>query len=260
MNHRSWLKWSLLLVSLALLIVSGTMVVRLLRQGEQEQQAFDDLATLVTPQPEAPEAPLELPTDVESAVEEAPSPYAALKEQNEDFYGWLSIEGTEIDYPVMYRPQSKDYYIYRDFYGERSSSGSLYISEICDPDTCDNLIIYGHHMSSGTMFAALDKYKKQSFYEAHPTIRLERLSGVETYEIVFAFTTPVYTGNDFKYYAFARAANEAEFNAYIANCQARALYDTGKTASYGDKLLTLSTCEYSQKNGRMVVVARRMDA
>ncbi|HIQ83072.1 MAG TPA: class B sortase, partial [Candidatus Pullichristensenella stercorigallinarum] len=59
---------------------------------------------------------------------------------------------------------------------------------------------------------------------------------------------------------FARAANEAEFNAYIANCQARALYDTGKTASYGDKLLTLSTCEYSQKNGRMVVVARRMDA
>ena len=104
MKHKSWLKWSLLLVSLALLIVSGTMVVRLLRQGEQEQQAFDDLAALVTPSPEEPEAPLELPTDVETEVEEAPSPYAALKEQNEDFYGWLSIEGTEIDYPVMYTP------------------------------------------------------------------------------------------------------------------------------------------------------------
>lgn len=191
---------------------------------------------------------------------EVHSGLAALHQKNRDCIAWITIEDTAIDYPVMYRPQSKDYYIYRDFYGERSSSGSLYISEICDPDTCDNLIIYGHHMSSGTMFAALDKYKKQSFYEAHPTIRLERLSGVETYEIVFAFTTPVYTGNDFKYYAFARAANEAEFNAYIANCQARALYDTGKTASYGDKLLTLSTCEYSQKNGRMVVVARRMDA
>lgn len=191
---------------------------------------------------------------------EVHSGLAALHQKNRDCIAWITIEGTAIDYPVMYRPQSKDYYIYRDFYGERSSSGSLYISEICDPDTCDNLIIYGHHMSSGTMFAALDKYKKQSFYEAHPTIRLERLSGVETYEIVFAFTTTVYTGNDFKYYAFARAANEAEFNAYIANCQARALYDTGKTASYGDKLLTLSTCEYSQKNGRMVVVARRMDA
>ena len=210
---------------------------------------------------ETPEAAeIEDAADVQQASESR-SGLTALHQKNRDCIAWITIEDTAIDYPVMYRPQSKDYYIYRDFYGERSSSGSLYISEICDPDTCDNLIIYGHHMSSGTMFAALDKYKKQSFYEAHPTIRLERLSGVETYEIVFAFTTPVYTaGNDFKYYAFARAANEAEFNAYIANCQARALYDTGKTASYGDKLLTLSTCEYSQKNGRMVVVARRMDA
>lgn len=191
---------------------------------------------------------------------ESRSGLAALHQKNADCIAWITIEGTAIDYPVMYRPQNKDYYIYRDFYGERSSAGSLYISEICDPDTCDNLIIYGHHMSSGTMFAALDKYKKKSFYEAHPLIRLERLSGVETYEIIFAFTTPVYTGNDFEYYAFARAASEAEFNAYIAGCQARALYNTGKTASYGDRLLTLSTCEYSQKNGRMVVVARRIDA
>ena len=219
---------------------------------EPDASVGDNLET-----PEAAE--IEDAAGVQQASE-VHSGLAALHQKNRDCIAWITIEDTAIDYPVMYRPQSKDYYIYRDFYGERSSSGSLYISEICDPDTCDNLIIYGHHMSSGTMFAALDKYKKQSFYEAHPTIRLEWLSGVETYEIVFAFTTPVYTGNDFKYYAFARAANEAEFNAYIANCQARALYDTGKTASYGDKLLTLSTCEYSQKNGRMVVVARRMDA
>jgi len=184
---------------------------------------------------------------------------AALHQKNPDCIAWISIEGTVIDYPVMYRPQSKNYYIHRDFYGRQSSSGCLYISEICIPDTCDNLIIYGHHMSRGTMFAALDKYKKKSFYEAHPTIRLERLSGVETYEIICVLTTPVYTKNDFKYYAFAQAANAEAFNAYISSCRARALYDTGKTASFGDKLLTLSTCEYSQKNGRMVVVAKRID-
>ena len=184
---------------------------------------------------------------------------AALHQKNPDCIAWISIDGTVIDYPVMYHPQSKNYYIHRDFYGRRSSSGCLYVSEICNPDTCDNLIIYGHHMSRGTMFAALDKYKKRAFYEAHPTIRLERLSGVETYEIIFVLTTPVYTKNDFKYYAFAQAENEEAFNTYISSCQARALYDIGKTAAFGDKLLTLSTCEYSQKNGRMVVVARRLD-
>lgn len=195
----------------------------------------------------------------ETSTAERRSGLSTLNQKNPDCIAWITIEGTAIDYPVMYRPKSKNYYIHRDFYGRQSSSGSLYISEICDPDTCDNLIIYGHHMSRGTMFAALDKYKKKSFYEAHPTIRLERLSGVETYEIIFALTTPVYTRNDFKYYAFSRASSAEAFNAFIAGCRARALYDTGKTASYGDKLLTLSTCEYSQKNGRMVVVARRID-
>ena len=101
--------------------------------------------------------------------------------------------------------------------------------------------------------------KKRSFYEDHRYIRFETLDGAYTYEVVFALTTPVYTGNDFEYYNFATARNEAEFDAYIAQCARRALYDTGLSASYGDKLLTLSTCEYSQKNGRMLVVAKRID-
>lgn len=77
--------------------------------------------------------------------------------------------------------------------------------------------------------------------------------------LVVSLTTPVYTGNDFEYYNFAAARSQTEFDAYIAQCAKRALYDTGLSASYGDKLLTLSTCEYSQKNGRMLVVAKRMD-
>jgi len=183
----------------------------------------------------------------------------ALHEKNPDCVAWITIEGTVIDYPVMYRPGQKNYYLHRDFNGKHVSAGALFIAENCDPDSSDNVIIYGHHMNSGKMFAALNKYKKQSFYEEHSRIVYETLNGPETYEIMFAFTTPVYTGHDFEYYAFSKANSAEEYDAYVSACRERALYDTGVTAQYGDKLLTLSTCEYSQKNGRMVVVARKIN-
>lgn len=190
---------------------------------------------------------------------ETASRLQALHEKNSDCVAWIRIDDTAINYPVMYRPQSKNYYLHRDFYGKKSSSGALYISEICDPDTSDNVIIYGHHMNSGSMFAALNKYKKKSFYEDHKQIVLQTLHGTEVYEVIFALTTPVYTGKDFKYYAFANARNAREFDTYVSNCRARALYNTGGTAQYGDRLLTLSTCEYSQRNGRMLVVAKKVN-
>ena len=183
----------------------------------------------------------------------------ALHEKNPDCVAWIAIEGTVIDYPVMYRPSQKNFYLHRDFNGNHASAGALFIAENCDPDDSDNVIIYGHHMNSGKMFAALNKYKKQSFYEEHKRIVYETLNGHVTYEVMFAFTTPVYTGHDFEYYAFSKANSAEEYDAYISACRERTLYDTGVTARYGDKLLTLSTCEYSQKNGRMVVVARKID-
>ena len=180
-----------------------------------------------------------------------------LHRLNPDCVAWIAIPGTGIEYPIMYRPEEKDYYLHRDFRCSRSSAGTLYIAEICDPFVSDSVIIYGHHMRNGTMFAALTKYKEKSFWAEHPAIILDTLTGPEEYEILFAFTTPVYTGHDFQFYAFANAGSAEDFNAYVDACRSRALYDTGKTAAYGDRLLTLSTCEYSQRNGRMVVVARK---
>ena len=181
-----------------------------------------------------------------------------LHQRNPDCVAWISIEGTVIDYPVMYRPSQKNYYLHRDFNGKHVSAGALFIAENCDPESSDNVIIYGHHMNSGKMFAALNKYKKQSFYEKHRRIVYDTLNGTEFYEVIFAFTTPVYTGHDFQYYAFSKANSAEEYDDYISACRSRSRYDTGKTAQYGDKLLTLSTCEYSQRNGRMVVVAKRI--
>ena len=181
----------------------------------------------------------------------------ALHEENPDCIGWLTIDGTRIDYPVMYRPGDKNYYLHRDFNGEYSANGCLFLAEECVPGNSDNLIIYGHHMNSGKMFADLEKYKDEGFYEEHPTILFRTIWGNEQYQIFVAFTTPVYTGNDFDYYSFIKAGTVEDYKKFVASVKEKSLYQTGTTAEYRDKLLTLSTCEYSQKNGRMVLVAKK---
>ena len=134
--------------------------------------------------------------------------------------------------------------------------GVPYVQENCALDHSDNVVIYGHHMNNGSMFADLCKYESENFYREHTTIRFDTLSGFGEYEIVAVFKTVAYSEQGFKYYHFVNAADEDDFNAFISQCKALALYDTGVGAEYGDKLLTLSTCEYSRTNGRMVVVAK----
>lgn len=181
-----------------------------------------------------------------------------LHKQNPDCIGWITIEGTAIDYPVMYHPEEANYYLRRNFAKEYDVSGTPYLAEICDPVISDNLIIYGHHMNSGTMFADLDNYKSEKYYEEHPIISFNTLHGEEEYQIIAAFTIPVYTKTDFEFYRFAKAENPMEFYEYVEKCRTKSIYGTGYSAEYGDKLITLCTCEYSQKNGRMVVVGKHI--
>ena len=170
--------------------------------------------------------------------------------------GWISIDGTTINYPVMQTKDNPNYYLKRNFEKEYSDLGTPYIQEDCDLLSSDNLIIYGHHISGNRMFGALEDYKSKSFYEEHKTIHFDTLTQQGEYEIVAAFKTVAYSSEGFRYYDFVRAESEEEFNAYVETCRELALYDTGVTAEYGDKLITLSTCEYSAANGRLVVVAK----
>ena len=132
------------------------------------------------------------------------------------------------------------------------------MQENCDFEFSDNCVIYGHHMNNGTMFADLCKYADEDFYREHKTIRFDTLSGFGEYEIVAAFKTIAYYEQGFKYYHFTRADSAEDFDAYIAKCKELSFYDTGVSTEYGDKLITLSTCEYSRTNGRMVVVAKKI--
>lgn len=238
----------------AIFLFSGVMLYRQYADEKQSAEAFENISALVVD--ETP--PADKPQETEAPEQTAFEKYAAVYEQNSDFVGWISTPGTNIDYPVMQTVDNPNYYLKRNFEKQYSDYGVPYVQENCDLEFSDNCVIYGHHMNNGTMFADLCKYADEDFYREHKTIRFDTLSGFGEYEIVAAFKTVAYSERGFKYYHFTRADSAEDFDAYIAKCKELALYDTGVTAEYGDKLITLSTCEYSRQNGRMVVVAKKI--
>ena len=223
------------------------------RGNKIELTAYDDLFETDESRAEAALSKIrEIPI---SEIDEFPDhPFKVL--MDEDMVGWISIDGTTINYPVMQTKDNPNYYLKRNFEKEYSDLGTPYIQEDCDLLSSDNLIIYGHHISGNRMFGALEDYKSKSFYEEHKTIHFDTLTQQGEYEIVAVFKTVAYSSEGFRYYDFVHAESEEEFNAYVETCRGLALYDTGVTAEYGDKLITLSTCEYSAANGRLVVVAK----
>ena len=242
-------------VCAALFLFSGSMLYRQYADEKQSAEAFEQVAALVEIEPTTADTPQESePLPELTAFEK----YRSVQEQNSDFVGWISIGGTNIDYPVMQTIDEPNYYLKRSFEKQYSDYGVPYVQENCDLGLSDNCVIYGHHMNNGSMFADLCKYESKDFYKAHRTIRFDTLSGFGEYEVVAVFKTVAYSEQGFKYYHFTRAESAADFDDYIAQCKALALYDTGVSAEYGDRLITLSTCEYSSQNGRMVVVAKKI--
>ena len=242
----------------ALFLFSGIMLYRQYADEKQSAEAFDNIAALVQDETQPANEPQE--TEPPQPEQTAFEKYAAVYEQNSDFVGWISIDGTNIDYPVMQTVDNPNYYLKHSFEKQYSDYGVPYVQENCDLGLSDNCVIYGHHMNNGSMFADLCKYESEDFYQEHKTVRFDTLSGFGEYEIVAVFKTVAYSEQGFKYYHFTRAESAEDFDAYITQCKALSLYDTGVTAEYDDKLITLSTCEYSRKNGRMVVVAKRIAA
>lgn len=185
--------------------------------------------------------------------------YEELYEANNDMAGWITVEGTNIDYPVM-QCSDNEYYLHHDFYGEESVYGCLYVKAEADLADGTNFIIYGHNMNNGSMFGSLDQYMNEDFYREHSTISFDTLYEERTYEIVAVFQSQVYNKGDdvFKYYQFYQADTQEEFDDFYNNIKNLSLYDTGVEAEFGDVFLTLSTCAYHVEDGRFVVVAKRV--
>lgn len=235
-------------------------------RASREEREVKRLAALVadntalppSPDGSTPELPAATPIPVQTPQEPVMlEQYRALYEQNTDMAGWIRVDGTGIDYPVMYT--ADDFYLSHGFDKAESRSGVPFIDQRCAiVPFGTNTIIYGHHMKNGTMFAGLERYEDEDFFEKHPTVRFDTLYEQREYEIIAVFKSKVYRKSDmvFKHYNFLNAEDAAAYNEHIANIKALSLYDTGVTAAYGDELITLVTCAYHTENGQFVVVAK----
>ena len=186
--------------------------------------------------------------------------YETLYNKNRKLIGWLKIEGCDIDYPVM-QTSNNEYYLDHNYNQEYDKKCSLFLDKDCDaafPN--DNMIIYGHHMKSGKMFGNLNYYSKESFWEDNKEFTFDTIYETGTYAVMYVFRSKIYSEEEivFKYYQFIDATSENEFNSNMEEMANMSLYDTGVTASYGDRLITLSTCDSSEEDGRFVVVAKKI--
>lgn len=183
-----------------------------------------------------------------------------LQEQNNDIVGWIEIENTNINYPVL-QGSDNEFYLTHNYKKEKTEKGSIFLSKDYDWNipSC-NLLIYGHNIRNGQMFQDLLKYEDKEFYYKHPTIRFTTEYEDVEYEIISAFKSKVYNKNQknvFKYYDFVNANTEEEYIDFVKNAKKASLYETGINVEYNEQLITLITCSYHDEDGRFVVIGKK---
>lgn len=216
----------------ALIAISAYMICRELTLQQKEKNEFEELLEIIEP-PEATVAPIEetdgITTETESMPEETEPEeqkrnLAPLFEKNSECIGWIYIEGTNVNYPVMHTPDEPQKYLRKNFDGEYSQSGVPFLDARCNPDG-GTAIIYGHNMKNGTQFSDLKKYLDADFRNSHLIIELETEIGIRFYTVVDVIRTDIYD----------EIYNEIHSD---------------------DNTLILSTCYGSAKSGRLLIIAK----
>jgi sortase B len=183
----------------------------------------------------------------------------SLYNKNTDLVGFIEIPGTKIKYPVVQSKYQANFYLRKNFNKVGAACGTIYVREACDVNKpSDNVTIYGHKMTNGTMFADLHLFKDKDFWNDNRYIYFDTLTEYHIYEIFAVFLTEANQPGSFNYHLFDDARDTAEFDKYVSACKEFSYYDTGIIPQYGEKLITLSTCDKSIEEGRLVVVARRI--
>ena len=198
-------------------------------------------------------------TKVDPATLSVLPDYESLLQQNGDMVGWITIDDTSINYPVVQKDNT--YYLDHSFEGKTNSNGSIFVDERCDlvnPTT--NTIVYGHNMKSGMMFGSLKNFLQAEYVQSHNIIHFNSLYEYHDYEIVAVCLSEVQyqDESDYRYYDFISAETEADLQKFIQNVNELAVYGDGNSLTLDDKILTLSTCNSYTEDGRLFLVAKRI--
>lgn len=190
-------------------------------------------------------------------AEDAGIDFDALKAVNPDTVGWIKIEGTTIDYPVV-QTDNNEKYLYTTFEGEESQWGAVFLDYTYNFNRvpkAQNSVLYGHshNIQKSSTFGDLHSYLDESFFKAHQTIEYDRIGDPGKWEIFSVYKTEAdydYRRPDF--------AGDEDFLSYFQRIQARSLYKTDVVLEPDDEILTLSTCVFDMDDGRLVVTARKI--
>ncbi len=250
----------ILLLLIVILAISSFFIIKEFAENKKETDIYDELQEIVIEENTDIDTK-NVDTEIEKSEGKSSNKYNLenIAKINSDVVGWIKIENTNIDYPIM---QNGDYYLHKDIYKNYSSHGTPYLAPFCNLKKSDNLIIYGHHMKDNTMFSQLEKYKNYNFYLNHKYIKFFTIEDGKTiennYEVMIAFKTIAYSDEGFRYYSYTDFQNYEDYEEFVENCRNLEFYYTGVDGTHQDKYITLSTCEYSQKNGRMIIVAKKI--
>ena len=243
-------------VLLAGSVCAGLWLGGFYREGQEQGTKMEALRRL---------AASPIVTDIGQGPQETPLPgnrqrereappmqhdFTALQAENPECIGWVSIPGTEVDFPIMQSQDKPEFYLDHDFSREYDMYGLPFLDARCSLDN-GNLLVYGHHMNDGSMFSCLHKYQDKEFWQAHQEVVFETSAGEDLY-CVAAVLRLKGSYKPGEWSIFQSAEPDGRTMEEIA---ARQLYDTDVEILPGDKLLTLVTCEYSQQNGRLAVIA-----
>lgn len=253
---RPWIKWTLIGVCGAALIAGGVWLAVYLIDGAHSAQVYVETADTYYDAMDS-----DLPPDINTAADEAvpdeavsaddsyQDAYDALAAINPDAVGWLSIDGTSIDYPVV-QADDNEYYRRRDINEKRSSRGTIYMDWRCPAFGGGHMVLYGHNMKDSSMFGTLKAYQDAAYYEEHAYITYNMM-GQNTRWRIFSVRIaddallPVLAGKDLA--------------AYAQEIKAQSLYDTNVDVSQAGAVLTLSTCTNERWHGRLLISAVRVD-
>ena len=170
--------------------------------------------------------------------------------RNKDCVGWLKVANTDIDYPVMLTKDEPEYYLRRNFNKSYSYMGTPFMDVNCNIGISKNLIIYGHNMKNGKMFASLMKFKNKEYFDEHQSVEFITPNEKAIYHIICVAKVKA----DDSWYSFIDDLGEDDYNEKIKELYSKSLYRSNYEFGYNDEFLTLSTCEYSQNDGRLILI------
>lgn len=267
---RKVLRWCILIVSVITFAISIGIIIWYYSNRAKDQEKIDELKEIISTEDYTTKDTTGTTTSSSSTTDKylkyyiidgtvVQAKYKDIYIKNHDYIGWLQSDNTKIDYPIVYTPDNTDYYLRKDFDRNYSIGGTLLFGAGADIEKpTDNIFIYGHRMSDGSMFGSLENYLDEDYYLEHKYFQMNTLVEDGTYEVVAAFRTKSYFDdpNIFSIYTQQNLTKD-QFEQFKAVIKELTKYKT-IDISYGDKFITLSTCSYYTTNGRFVVIAKKI--